>query len=296
MGLSSQQARNSYPELVVGGVTSTWVVTGTRPKCDWRSTIGVSFDATAEFGGSVNLRVHPSAAEATQALSAVMRAWGYLFRESAGGSVNCRKITGGTKTTLHAHGIAIDFNPSKNRFIRTVARALIQWRRQTDMPRGMVRAIEAIRTNSGHAIWQWGGRWFNIKDAMHYQPTKCTRTRLETGVDWSTVAGDPGEMEDELITRSTRGTLAMDFQRALNSMGLTDAGGNPLGVDGQPGNKTFQAWGKGLAAAGLPHQIKPNEYANDPLMAAVASAMAVGGGTVELETTKIAVVKDVRIR
>jgi hypothetical protein len=162
------------------------------------------------------------------------------------------------------------------------------------MAQDMVKAIEAIRTNSGHPIWQWGGRWTNIKDAMHYQCTKCTRGQLETGVDWSTVLGDPGEMEDELITRATRGTLAMDFQRALNSMSLTDAAGGSLTVDGFPGDKTFEAWGKGLAKAGLPAQSEPNEYANDPLMAAVASAMA-SGGAVQLETTTVEVVRGVNI-
>ncbi len=277
MGLTTQQARNAYPELVVGGVSSSWVVYSNGPKCDWRSTVGIVFPAGGPYGsGTVTLRVHPSVAEAAQALSAVMVTWNYLFRETAGGSLSCRKITGGTRTTLHSHGVAIDFNPSKNRYT-SVGSGLIQWGRQTDMPKGMVKDIEAIRTKNGKAVWQWGGRWWNIKDAMHYQSTKCSRNDIETGINWNTVNGQPGQMEDEVIVRSTRGTLAKDFQRYLNNLGYTDAGGNKLTVDGFPGDKTFQAWNKGLKAAGdLPAQAKPNEYANDPLMNAVTHG---AGGT-----------------
>ena len=278
MGYTSQQARNAYPELVVAGVTSTWVVTGTRPVCDWRTTVGVEFLAAGPYtSGKVMLRVHPSAADATRALSTVMTAWNYAFRETAGGSLSCRKITGGTRTTLHSHGVALDFNPSKNRY--RVSSGLIQWGRQTDMPSGMVKDIEAIRTQSGHRIWQWGGRWTNIKDAMHYQCTKCSRAQLETGVDWNTVEGDPVDMEEEVIVRSTRGQLAKDFQRYLNNLGYTDAAGNALVVDGFPGDKTFQAWNKGLVAAGEPAQAKPNEYANDPLMNIVTHGAGGSGGT-----------------
>lgn len=232
--------RNLYPDFVVGGVTSTWVVTGSSPRCDYSSATRVEFLASSAFGGSIKLKVHPKCAEAFQALSAVFRAWNYEFRESAGGTVSCRKITGGTKTSLHAHGCAMDINPSKNRY--SSSSGLIQWGRQTDMPKGMIADVEAIRTKNGKPVFQWGGRWTNIKDAMHFQPSKCSPADLATGIDWSTVNGEPGENpgEDEMVLKNghtpSPSAAVAKFQKALlrwNPNALPEHG-----ADGDFGNET----------------------------------------------------------
>lgn len=186
---TSQQMRTWYPEFVVGGVDSMWNVTGTRPICDWSTGIKVNFLASAAMGGSVDLIVHPATADAFRALAAVFRAWNYEFRERSGGSVSCRKITGGTRTTLHAHGVAMDINPTANSY--RVSVGAIQWGRQTDMDPTMIAAIEAIRTVGGQPIFQWGGRWSNIKDPMHFECSRCSRADLEKGIDWSTVPNRP---------------------------------------------------------------------------------------------------------
>ncbi len=99
---------------------------------------------------------------------------------------NCRPITGGTKLSLHAFGIAADISWRTNPY----GRVLI-----TDMPRAMVEAIEAIRTKSGHRVFRWGGDWNdnNVQDdkpydAMHFEIV-ASKTEMSSGIDWGTVAG-----------------------------------------------------------------------------------------------------------
>jgi hypothetical protein len=102
-------------------------------------------------------------------MAAVMLHHGYTFRETAGGTLACRRITGGSGTTLHAHGIACDHNPSVNRYRLTAGGGLIQFGRQTDMPLAMVRDLEALRLTNGVRPLAWGGRWVNVKDPMHWE-------------------------------------------------------------------------------------------------------------------------------
>lgn len=159
---TTSQLRISYPEFIVNA---------SIPTCDFTGAVRVAFPAGGASypSGRVMLRVHPKTRQAWRAVAAVMLAFGYAFVETAGGTLACRKITGGTGTTLHAHGIAGDWNPSKNRYRVTTAGGLIQWGKQTDMPAAMVRAIEAIKLTNGLHPIEWGGRWVNIKDPMHYQ-------------------------------------------------------------------------------------------------------------------------------
>ena len=181
---SSQQMRTWYPELIV-----TWPTVTTDPVCNYRPTVRVKFLAAGPFSpeGYVWLRFHPVAAPWARAVAAVMLHFGYAFEETAGGSLSCRKITDGNRTSLHAHGVALDINPSRNRY--RISIGLIQWGKQTDMSKLMIRALEAILTVSGHRVTEWGGRWTNVKDPMHFQCSKCTRVQLETGIDYSTVTG-----------------------------------------------------------------------------------------------------------
>lgn len=231
--MTSQETRNAYPELV-----KRFDVDG-RPVCGYAETVEVGF---ATPGGQIGLKFHPSVADAARALAAVFAAYGYLFRESAGGSINCRNITGASAdqirlqarsgrayaTSLHAHGVAVDFNPSVNRYRRAVGP--IQWGRQTDMEPAMIADIEKIRTVGGFRVWTWGGRWTNIKDPMHFQATACTRLQLERGIDWSTVP------ETEMLMDYLK---VRDLQEALNAAGAS------LTVDGVWGPKSAAA----LAAA-----------------------------------------------
>lgn len=186
----TQTMRNLYPELVVGGVTSDWTVLPNGPICNYTgTTTRAVFYAPAFANGRIALRFHPVITPWASALAAVFYHYRYPFRELAGGSVSCRAITNGTRTSPHAHGVAIDINPSTNRYRVSLLGGLIQWGRETDMPMEMVEAAEAMRTTTGRAVTSWGGRWNNIKDPMHYEASKCYRSDLVPGIDLSTVVG-----------------------------------------------------------------------------------------------------------
>ncbi|MEA3243052.1 MAG: M15 family metallopeptidase [Pseudomonadota bacterium] len=181
---TTQQMRTMYPEHIVD-----WPTSSTNPVCDYTGTVRVKFLAGGtQFGsGYVWLRFHKSAVPWARALAAVLHSYNYAFVETAGGSLSCRKITNGSRTSLHAHGVAFDINPSKNRY--RVSVGPIQFGRETDMPKAMIEAVEAILTVAGKKVSQWGGRWWNVKDPMHFQPSKCTREDLELGIDVGTVVG-----------------------------------------------------------------------------------------------------------
>ena len=133
--------------------------------------------------GGLKIQVHTDTLEAFAALSAVLAKHGYRAdpKDPGGpGAYNCRRITGGSKPSLHSYGIAADINPSRNPY----GRELI-----TDMPLAMVEEIEALRTNNGKQVFRWGGDWDgdNTKDdrtydAMHFEIT-CTPADLKTGID-----------------------------------------------------------------------------------------------------------------
>ena len=147
---------------------------------------------------------------AWEVFTEVMEHHGYLFRESAGGSYNCRNISGSDKKSLHAYAIAVDLNPSVNPFGSPL---------RHDYPSAFIADIEAIRFD-GSKAFQWGGRW-NTPDAMHWQidlpPAK--------------IGGVPNQPGDENVEEVVKG-----IQRSLNASGY-----GTLVVDGEWGPKTEQA-------------------------------------------------------
>ena len=82
----------------------------------------------------------------------LMNQYDYKFRESAGGTYNCRKIGGTDSWSLHAYGIALDLNPSVNSYGQS----------GNDFPPGFVTDVEAT------GLFRWGGRW-NTPDPMHFE-------------------------------------------------------------------------------------------------------------------------------
>lgn len=130
---------------------------------------------------------------AYKALDVCLQHFDYKPRSYDTGSYNCRPITGGTAYSLHAFrddGVYIFWTGVKV----TMALAVdINWqanpygpRLVTDMPRAMVDAILAIRTNSGERVWGWGGYYSGNKDAMHYEIV-CTPAALRSGIDPKTL-------------------------------------------------------------------------------------------------------------
>lgn len=128
--------------------------------------------------GAGKVTVLPAIKDAVLALNQVLKAWDYRTRAHDTGAYNCRKSANGN-WSLHAYGIAIDLNWSTNPY----GKKLI-----TDMPRGMVNDILAIRTNNGKRVWGWGGNWRGNKDAMHYEII-CSPRDIATGINPRTVRG-----------------------------------------------------------------------------------------------------------
>jgi hypothetical protein len=96
-----------------------------------------------------NLPVADKAAPAFQLFASLMRRHNYLFREVSGGTYNCRYIGGTTQWSLHAYGIAIDLNPSKNQFGTSTH----------NYPQGFIEDVLATGLF----------KWLNTFDPMHWE-------------------------------------------------------------------------------------------------------------------------------
>ena len=143
------------------------------------------------FGGA-SISVRASTVEAWQALNAVLIKWDYKATPPDCGAYNCRAITGGTQYSLHAYGIAADLNWQQNPY----GPVLI-----TDMPRGMVDEIKAIRTNNGVGVFRWGGDYSGNKDAMHYEIV-ASPAEIATGI--ATGSQPIPKPEDEMASSYLR--------------------------------------------------------------------------------------------
>ena len=162
---------------------------------------------TLHGGGVVTVDV--LVVDALKALNAVLIDWDYRTRRADTGAYNCRQITGGTNYSLHAYGIAVDLNWSTNPYGRTLV---------TDMPFGMIEAIEGIRTASGVQVWRWGGRYSNNKDAMHFEVV-ASPAELVRGIRSTTTTPTPQPPNSE--------DLDMDEQRLREIVREeTERGGN----------------------------------------------------------------------
>ena len=125
-------------------------------------------------GKIVKLLVAVPSVPVWTAVSQIMESEPYLFRESSGGTYNCRPIGSSGLMSLHAYGIALDVNPSKNPHKAPLT---------TDMPSSFIKRIEGIRANGKKAV-QWGGRW-SKPDAMHFEidvaPADCENVTWDKG-------------------------------------------------------------------------------------------------------------------
>jgi peptidoglycan hydrolase-like protein with peptidoglycan-binding domain len=133
--------------------------------------------STLLLHSGARVSVHKAAVEAFRAIDGVMQSAAYAPRVRDTGGFNCRKITGGTAHSLHAHGIAVDYNWNSNPF-RADGKLI------TDMPPKMVAAIKAIRTKGGQPVFRWGGDFSRVKDAMHFEVVASPR-ELASGINWS---------------------------------------------------------------------------------------------------------------
>jgi peptidoglycan hydrolase-like protein with peptidoglycan-binding domain len=131
--------------------------------------------------GAAKIECNTEAVSAFRALGRVLRRWNYHVRSDVTGCYNCRAITGGTSSSAHAYGLAIDINWDTNpyRLDQVI----------TDFSAGMISDIQSIVTNDGVAAFRWGGDWDGRPDtkqsnydAMHVEVI-ATRAELRAGFD-----------------------------------------------------------------------------------------------------------------
>ena len=189
---------------------------------------------TLHGGGVVTVDV--LVVDAVKALNAVLIDWDYRTRRADTGAFNCRQITGGTNYSLHAYGIAVDLNWSTNPY----GHHLI-----TDMPIGMIEAIEGIRTAGGVQVWRWGGRYSNNKDAMHFEVV-ASPAELARGIQSQTTTNterlivtpeDERKIQAMLDTQGNRiiefltAVIADNFATSLNKVAKWTKAMSDLTVD-----------------------------------------------------------------
>lgn len=154
--------------------------------------------------GPDNILVAPPTAEAFKALATVLLSHGYKIRVGDTDSYNCRTITGGAGRSLHSYGIALDINWNTNPYsdhpgVRDpkFSNKATQEERaldvksgaaDTDMTEAMIADALAITTRTGKRVFEWGGNWQSVKDAMHFE-IDLSPSELAEGIDWSTVRG-----------------------------------------------------------------------------------------------------------
>lgn len=121
-----------------------------------------------------NLLVADASIPAWEAFIRIMYRHQYLFRETAGGTYNCRHTNHNPDLpmSLHSNGVCIDLNPSKNP----------QGTNTTDMPAAFRADLKALRCRNGRPVFRWGGDWLGaISDPMHWQ-LACTPADIRTGI------------------------------------------------------------------------------------------------------------------
>ena len=187
---------------------------------------------TIALNGAGKITVAAITQEAFLALNKCLVKWGYKTRKADTGAYNCRKITGGTGYSLHAYSIAADINWQDNPYGPRLV---------TDMPRGMIDDILAIRTKSGARVFGWGGYYKKNKDAMHFEVV-CSKADLRSGINSATTPGGAAQpQEDDLAnvteTEKARMLAAADaverieeFLREMPINGFFSYGGSDLNV------------------------------------------------------------------
>jgi hypothetical protein len=174
--------------------------------------------------GAGKVSVRPATYHAVRALNSCLIAHNYKTRAMDTGGYVCRRTTGSSSSySLHAYGTALDINWTTNPYGPTL---------KTDMPRAMVNAICAIRTNNGKQVWNWGGFWTRNKDAMHYEIV-CSPKDLATGINPKTVPGykppapAPAPAPKPVDWAAVRRLAAADLRQKVNALPNMDGSTRP---------------------------------------------------------------------
>lgn len=154
--------------------------------------------------GPDRIRVAPPTTLAWEALAAVLLYHNYAIRSKDTDSYNCRHIKNSTTKSLHAFGIALDINWTTNPYLDHTGERPVRFSSKdtqeeraedvrlgiadTDMTKDMIDDVLAIQTKKGSQVFNWGGNWKTIKDAMHFE-IAVTPVDLASGIDESSVKG-----------------------------------------------------------------------------------------------------------
>lgn len=86
-------------------------------------------------------------------------------------SFACREVTGGSRFSEHAYGLAIDINPFHNPYVKgelILPELATSYIERTPLRPGMV-AEGGVAVAAFDAIgWGWGGRWQSLTDYHHF--------------------------------------------------------------------------------------------------------------------------------
>ncbi|MFT7600588.1 MAG: hypothetical protein ACI8TP_003532, partial [Acidimicrobiales bacterium] len=83
----------------------------------------------------------------------------------------CRAVTGGTRFSEHASGLAIDINPFHNPYLRDdllLPELAGSYLGREDLRAGMLTADSAVVRAFTDIGWSWGGEWSSLKDWQHF--------------------------------------------------------------------------------------------------------------------------------
>lgn len=153
--------------------------------------------------GPTHLNVAPPSVEAWRALEVILLKHNYQIRKNDTAAYANRAITGGTKPSLHAYGIAVDVDWQTNPYKKTPDKRQVIFsnkpgqderaldvrfgRADTDMAAQMIGDVLDIVTLGKLGVFAWGGNFKSTKDTMHFQ-LDVTPEELSSGIDWSSAA------------------------------------------------------------------------------------------------------------
>jgi hypothetical protein len=200
------------------------------------------------MNGRYPVRLQPELEAAGNALAEAIMTNGYRSPMGATGSYNCRKIGGSDTWSLHAYGVAIDWDYGVNPYLRgTKIEPGFKNDYRFELTEWQVNAVEAIKNDDGASIWRWLG--WTIGDTMHFQvdvpPDKCQPASTVTPPvtppteDYMYI---PVEYTDGFNSNPAKRAAVAGFQGALKIKGFADSNSQSVdGVDGKYGNGTIAA-------------------------------------------------------
>lgn len=83
----------------------------------------------------------------------------------------CRAVTGGSRFSEHAYGLAIDINPFHNPYVRgevILPELAGSYLERENLRLGMLTADHPVVLAFKDMGWAWGGDWNSLKDWQHF--------------------------------------------------------------------------------------------------------------------------------